>query len=386
VNELQSAGFDSAELCQAGFEAHELKSAGVPAPVARRAGYSTEQLRKGAFTASEMKDCGCNVQQLKTAGFSSGDLKGASFDAALILSAGYSLSEMRASGFTASDLKAAGRSSQELKVAGFSVNELQSAGFDSAELCQAEFEARALRTAGFTSLQLRHAGYSPQQLCIGGFSAANLKSIHCDHFDKQAIITAGYGVAQLRRAGYTEEEVIQSKKFSYKQIAGGGFFRWWYFTLGRLPAFAYLLPCTVRNPVISLPSYFSLLFLDFVYHLDHYQCASWSAYSKKNVFVGSVILLFLPLICLDIAFNLFMFILFFIRRVRELFLDEEQSIETCLLGPRKQSIQIPDSWPLTPTRTHTIVFSTGHELVITENNCIVSSSSRLPSNLHTTIE
>ena len=128
-----------------------LEGAGVDAGSVLAEGYSVSELKSADFTASQMSNTHCSVQQLNRC-FTLVELK-ATYDMQSLRLV-YSVCDMKGSGFGASCLTAVGCGAKELKRAGFIALELKNVGFDLGALYAAGFNVDDLNSANFSDAEI----------------------------------------------------------------------------------------------------------------------------------------------------------------------------------------------------------------------------------------
>ena len=130
-----------------------MQGAGVDAGSVLAEGYSVSELKSADFTASQMSNTHCSVQQLNRC-FTLVGLKATCDMQSLRLV--YSVSDMEGSGFGhgASCLTAVGCGAKELKHAGFIALESKNVGFDLVALYAAGFNVDDLNSANFTDADI----------------------------------------------------------------------------------------------------------------------------------------------------------------------------------------------------------------------------------------
>ena len=130
-----------------------MQGAGVDAGSVLAEGYIVSELKSADFTASQMSNAHCSVQQLNGC-FTLVELK-ATYDMQSLRLV-YSVSDMEGSGFGhgASCLTAVGCGAKELKHAGFIALESKNVGFDLVALYAAGFNVDDLNSANFTDADI----------------------------------------------------------------------------------------------------------------------------------------------------------------------------------------------------------------------------------------
>ena len=224
TGELYAAEFPAKEMRQVGFEVAELKAAQWAPDLLRRGGYSAAEMKEGGYEASQVRIAGYSATEATSAGWTLQELKGADYGAADLRQAKHTAAAMREVGFAPNELRngkypteelyAAGFSAEELRKAGTSISDLTAAGATIAEMHASGVSAGGLkienvrlkdmRLGGYTAKEVKAAGYGCKEVKLAGY----VKGVKAAGYTIDEAVAANFSCEELFHAGYSAEELL----------------------------------------------------------------------------------------------------------------------------------------------------------------------------------